>query len=403
MNILFLSIGRLENFSENGIYTDLLNEFNKRGHNIFVVSPRERRTGLPTVKDEIDGVTFLKVKIGNIKKVNIIEKGISTLLIEKQYLRAIKKYYKDVKFDLIMYSTPPITFYEVVKYIKNRDNASSYLLLKDIFPQNAVDLNMFKKNSFIFKYFKNKERELYQISDYIGTMSEANSKYILDHNPNIKENKVEVSPNTVSPKNIVINIRERNKIRDKYNIPKNKKVFIYGGNLGKPQGIDFFIECIQKNEKNHNSFFVIVGSGTEYYKLKTYFENNNITNSVLLNQLPKNEYELLANSSDVGMIFLDKRFTIPNFPSRLLSYMQAKMPVLSATDSNTDIGDIIEEGKFGYSCVSDNVEKFNELVNKLANDSDLEKMGQNAWDYLIENYTTEKSYEIIMSHFKDNL
>ena len=302
-----------------------------------------------------------------------------------------------------MYSTPPITFYEVVKYIKNRDNAYSYLLLKDIFPQNALDLNMFKKNSFIFKYFRKKERKLYEISDYIGTMSEANSKYILEHNDNVKENKVEVSPNTISPKNVFVSIEERNKIRDKYNIPKDKKVFIYGGNLGKPQGIDFLIECIQRNEKNHNSFFVIVGSGTEYDKIKMNFENNNITNSVLLDQLPKNEYELLANSSDVGMIFLDKRFTIPNFPSRLLSYMQAKMPVLSATDPNTDIGDVIEQGRFGYSCISNDVNKFNDLVNKLATETNLERMGQNAWNYLIENYTTEKSYEIIMSHFEENL
>lgn len=403
MNILFLSMGRLDNINDNGLYTDLLREFRDNNHNLYVATPIERKYKQQTKIYKEDSVNFLKIKTGNLKKINLIEKGISTLLLEQVFLNAIKKYYSDVKFDLILYTTPPITFTKIIEYVKKRDNASSYLLLKDIFPQNAIDLKMFRKNSLIYKYFRNKEKKLYEVSDYIGTMSEANSKYILDHNPNIKENKVEVSPNTVSPKNIVINIRERNKIRDKYNIPKNKKVFIYGGNLGKPQGIDFLIECIQKNEKNHNSFFVIVGSGTEYYKLKTYFENNNITNSVLLNQLPKNEYELLANSSDVGMIFLDKRFTIPNFPSRLLSYMQAKMPILSATDSNTDIGDIIEEGKFGYSCVSDNVEKFNELVNKLANDSDLEKMGQNAWDYLIENYTTEKSYEIIMSHFKDNL
>ena len=403
MNILFLSLGRIENINDSGIYTDLLRKFRDEGHNISIVTPRERKYNLPTVKESKNGVTFLKVKIGNIQKVNFIEKGLSTITIEKVFLNAIKKYLSNIKFDLVLYATPPITFSKVVEYIKTRDNAKTYLLLKDIFPQNAVDINLFKLNGIIYKLFRRKEKHLYNISDHIGCMSPANAEYILLNNPEIPKNKVEVNPNSIEPQDINISKAKKRKIRTKYNLPLKKNVFIYGGNLGKPQGIDFLIKCINMNESNINSYFLIVGSGTEYKKLKKYFENTKPVNSKLLEHLPKKDYELLANSSDVGMIFLDKRFTIPNFPSRLLSYMQAKMPVLSATDSYTDIGDVIEEGEFGYSCISNNVNKFNDLVNKLANESDLENMGHNAWDYLLDNYTAEKSYEIIMSHFKDNL
>ena len=403
MNILFLSLGRIENINDSGIYTDLLRKFRDEGHNISIVTPRERKYNLPTVKESKNGVTFLKVKIGNIQKVNFIEKGLSTITIEKVFLNAIKKYLSNIKFDLVLYATPPITFSKVVEYIKTRDNAKTYLLLKDIFPQNAVDINLFKLNGIIYKLFRRKEKHLYNISDHIGCMSPANAEYILLNNPEIPKNKVEVNPNSIEPQDINISKAKKRKIRTKYNLPLKKNIFIYGGNLGKPQGIDFLIKCINMNESNINSYFLIVGSGTEYKKLKKYFENTKPVNSKLLEHLPKKDYELLANSSDVGMIFLDKRFTIPNFPSRLLSYMQAKMPVLSATDSYTDIGDVIEEGEFGYSCISNNVNKFNDLVNKLANESDLENMGHNAWDYLLDNYTAEKSYEIIMSHFEENL
>lgn len=403
MNILFLSLVRIENINDSGIYTDLLRRFRDEGHNISIVTPRERKYNLPTVKESKDGVTFLKVKTGNIQKVNFIEKGLSTITIEKVFLNAIKKHLSNIKFDLVLYATPPITFSKVVEYIKTRDNAKTYLLLKDIFPQNAVDINLFKLNGIIYKLFRRKEKHLYNISDHIGCMSPANAEYILLNNPELPKNKVEVNPNSIEPQDINISKEKKRKIREKYNLPLKKNVFIYGGNLGKPQGIDFLIKCINMNESNINSYFLIVGSGTEYKKLKKYFENKKPVNSKLLEHLPKKDYELLANSSDVGMIFLDKRFTIPNFPSRLLSYMQAKMPVLSATDSYTDIGNVIEEGEFGYSCISNNVNKFNDLVNKLANESDLENMGQNAWDYLLENYTTEKSYKIIMSHFEENL
>ena len=98
-------------------------------------------------------MTILKLKIGNTQKTNIIEKGISTILIEGQLIRAIKKYFSDIKFDLVLYATPPVTIAGTVRYIKKRDGALSYLMLKDIFPQNAVDLKMLKKKGMLYAFF----------------------------------------------------------------------------------------------------------------------------------------------------------------------------------------------------------------------------------------------------------
>ena len=92
MNILFLSIGRLNNIEDRGLYTDLLRQFRDNGHNVYVVSPREKRLNKPTEFVNENGVQFLRVKIGNITKTNVIEKGISTLRIEGLFLKAIKKY-----------------------------------------------------------------------------------------------------------------------------------------------------------------------------------------------------------------------------------------------------------------------------------------------------------------------
>lgn len=55
------------------------------------------------------------------------------------------------------------------------------------------------------------------------------------------------------------------------------------------------------------------------------------------------DYDILVAACDVGMIFLDYRFSIPNFPSRLLSYVYAKLPVLACVEESADIGDIIEQ------------------------------------------------------------
>lgn len=402
MNILFLTLLDFSDINERGIYTDLLREFIKKNHKVYIISPTEKKKQIATYLIENDDFKILKLQIGNIQKTNILEKGWSTLTLEFKFKQVIKKYYSNIKFDLIIYSTPPITLQKAVQYVKQRDNAITYLLLKDIFPQNALDLGLISTTGLkglIYRYFKNKEAKLYSISDYIGCMSNANVEYLLKKNRKIRRESVEVCPNSVEAINIDTSFEQVKLIRGKYNIPNDKTVFVYGGNLGKPQGIDFLIKCLKSNEQNTQVYFLIVGSGTEFDKLKEYFDNEKPHNAQLHYQLPKDEYELLVNSCDVGLIFLDKRFTIPNFPSRLLSYMQASMPVLAATDVNTDIGNVIELGQFGYWCESSKIEEFNQLVNKLSDKELREHLGENAKKYLLDNYTAKHSYDIIMKHF----
>lgn len=401
MNVLFLSLLSFDTLDEENIYTDLLKEFSNRGDNVYVVSPIERRLKKSTYIIEEKNVKILRLKIGNIQKTNIIEKGISTVILEYQIIKGIKKYFNNIKFDLILYSTPPITFYKAIKYIKNRDKAISYLMLKDIFPQNAVDIGILSQSgikSIIYKYFRKKEKQLYYISDYIGCMSEANVKYIIQHNKELNENKIEICPNSINVKDKSIDENIRKQIREKYSIPYNKKIFIYGGNLGRPQGIDFIIECLEYEKDNNDIFFIIVGDGTEFKKIFQYINNHNLNNVKLMNKVPKDEYDKLVAASDIGLIFLDYRFTIPNFPSRLLNYMQAKLPVIAATDLNSDIGIEIEKGKFGWSCNSNNVVDFDKCIQKaLKNQLDRE----DEWKYLEENFSTSKCYKIIKEKVKN--
>jgi glycosyltransferase involved in cell wall biosynthesis len=347
MKILFLTIVKIEEINSRGIYTDLMRKFRDEGHELYIVSPSERRNNKATRLIQNRNVSLLIIKILNFHNTNLVEKGLSTLLIEYQFLRAIKKYFARTHFDLVLYSTPPITFTKVVKYIKNRDDAKSYLLLKDIFPQNAVDLGMIRKGGIFHRYFREKERDLYSISDYVGCMSQANVDFIRKHNPQINPDIVEVNPNSIEPVDSCMGPEQKTAIREKYKIAKDKTVFIYGGNLGKPQGIEFLIKVINSQLHKEDAFFVVIGSGTEFAKIKTWFELNQPPNALLIKELPKDEYDSLLQSCDVGMIFLDRNFTIPNFPSRLLSYLEYKMPVIAATDKNTDIGKVMVENGFG--------------------------------------------------------
>ena len=424
MNVIFLTLVRISDIEDRGIYQDLMRKFRDEGHNVYIVTPCERRLGLETSLTESKDVHILNVKTLNVQKTSIVEKGIGTLLIEDQFKSAIKKYLGDVKFDLITYSTPPITFTNVVKYLKRKNpQAISYLQLKDIFPQNAVDIGMlqgmpvqgswFKVQGWVvrakyqlYKYFRRKEKKLYAVSDYIGCMSPANVEFLLKHNHEVKTDRVEVAPNSIEliPELSESDERakrstERGYIRHKYHLPKDRPVIIYGGNLGKPQGIPYLIECLDANSNRNDCHFVIVGTGTELPRLQEWYNTKHPKSVTVMKGLPKADYDMLVASCDVGMIFLDHRFTIPNYPSRLLSYLENKIPVLCATDVNTDIGKIAEENGYGYWCESVKPEDFTALVDKMLA-SDRKAMGERGYEFLKQNYLVEHTYNAIMRHIK---
>jgi len=394
--------------ADEGIYMDLMKCFADNGHKLYIVTPLEKKDEADEEVIEAGNLKILRCKTGNLFGVGMVEKGISQTLLPFKYMKAIERHFKGIKFDLILYSTPPISLAGIVEKIKKKTGAKTYLLLKDIFPQNAVDIGLISPFT-AEVLFRRKEKKLYKISDYIGCMSPANVEYLIKHNE-VDSLKVEVCPNSIRvtdnltgevPKdNKALELSDRSKILSKYNIPPDKTIFLYGGNLGLPQDIPFIIECIKKTNEVKEAHFVICGGGTEYGKLENFVNETTLANLSLIKALPKSEYDSLVGRSDVGMIFLDHRFTIPNFPSRLLSYLKEKKPVLICTDKNTDIGRIAEENEFGLSSVSDNTEGFAENVNKLTNGELRAKLGENGYKFLTENYTVENSYKIIMKHFE---
>lgn len=406
MKVLFLTMSSgMQNIETSGIYTDLMRKFRDEGHDVYIIYPRERRSGLQTEILHKDGIHFLGVKTLNVTKTNIIEKGIGQLLLENMFMSAFKKYFGLVKFDLILYSTPPITFTKVIKFVKRMNpNALTYLMLKDIFPQNAVDLGLLSTSGvkgILYKMFRNKEKELYRVSDYIGCMSPANVQYVLKHNPEINSSIVELCPNSYDiPVSNPHNLQTSTQIRQKYNLPVGKPIFIYGGNMGKPQGIPFFIECMKAVKNRTDCHFVVVGDGTEYSKLASFVEEEKPQSVSVFRRLPKEDYDKLASACDVGMIFLDYRFTIPNYPSRLLPYLMEKKPIIAVTDPNCDTGLLAEENSYGFYVPSNSVEDFVNVIDKMLI-SEIAKMGENGYQFYLNNYTTAHTYRAIVKHIKN--
>ena len=404
MKILFMTMVDIRTIKASGIYTDLLREFVKAGNDVYVISPTENAVNTSLIREP--GCTILKPRIGSTQKTgNLIQKGISTIMIEPIFKRAIREHFSDIRFDLVLYSTPPITLAGPIQYVKKRDHAITYLMLKDIFPQNAVDLGMMTKKgakSIIYRYFRRKEKIFYGLSDWIGCMSPANVRYLKEHNPQIDPGRIEICPNSIDIVDKTVSDDVRLQIRTKYGIPLQKRVIVFGGNLGKPQSIPFLISCLERCRDIENIYFLIVGYGTEYPLLHSYLEKSGQKNAGLMKFIPKEDYDILVGSCDIGLILLNHQFTIPNMPSRILGYMQAKLPILALTDPNTDVGKIIEEGGFGWWLESDQPDPVMELVKRISalRDEEIRQMGARGYQYMEAHYSVRDAAGTILEKRK---
>ena len=402
MNILYIaSIFPTPKEGEN-LYTDLASELVENGHRVTVIVSEEKRKIDDTKVCMERNFNVIRVRTGNLYEIGSVEKAISFITLQSKMKNAINKYLSDEKFDMIVFMSPPVTMYGVVNFAMKKYNCFSYLMQKDIFPQNAVDLKIMTKYNPAYWYFRHKEKELYKISTVIGCMSEKNKEYLLNHNKYLDCEKLQIFPNTTKLNREEEYIDDARQIKRRYSIPENRVIITYGGNFGKPQGIDFLIQILGVYKDNKNVEFLLVGKGTEKEKLYRYIKEKNIENVKLINFLNSEEFSKILKISDIGLVLLDYRFTIPNIPSKTLTYFKNRVPIMAATDNNTDFKQMLEDSGAGLWCESNDVYSFKEKLDFLiANKKVRKEMGENGRLFLEKNLTTEVSVKILEDTFRN--
>lgn len=392
--IIFLSQGFPDIKKTTHLYTDLMHEFLNQGHDVLVMAPDEDGGKKVTMVVE-SGMKIIRVPIFGLYGKSKIIKGLSNIFLPFQYKRALKKLKINLNFDLIIMPTPPITLIDVAIWIKNSSSAKLYLILRDIFPQNAIDLNLMKPNSFIHNYFRKKETTLYQHADKIGCMSPKNISYVKQHNPEVDTSKLHLLPNWESVHTMDTDFDEAG-IRLQYGL-ENKIIAIFGGNIGLPQRMENIIALAKECSDIDDLVFFIVGRGTERDKIAQLAKNLNLKNVLIKSSLPRPDYNKILQLADIGLISLNEDFTIPNFPSKVTSYYGYKKPVLASVDKNTDFGEIQEQIKCGFWSEAGDTGALKKNLLKLYRSKELRiEMGQNGYTYMHDNLLPKHAYGIIM-------
>jgi len=392
--VLFLALIYADVSVDSDIYTELIQSIAELGVDIRVLAPSLDQAGQGL---GVEGsILVFRIRSKSLFSQNLIAKAFNNLFLPIKYYFALNKYTKHWRPSWILVPTPPVTLAPLVWWRKIKCKAKSYLILRDIFPQNAVDLGLLRKYSPAYWLFRLLEKMTYCNSDHIGCMSPANIDYVLRRN-SIRPERLHLLPNWIAEKHTRIQL-SRSIARSKFGIQENELLCVFGGNLGKPQRVDFLLEVAHLLRNDTFIRFVVVGRGTEVDSFRSNIASRCLDNITTYSVLPRDEYQQLLAAADVGLILLNEFFTIPNIPSRLTGYWAAGVPVLAATDSATDLYDAFLKPFNGGKCVpmGDALSFVKELRWFAENQKLAVAMGENGRQAVIHNFTAKRAAEVLI-------
>ena len=342
---------------------DLCLEFARQGHEIsmMVASPElEESFRIENWK----GVQVVRLKTPKTKDTNYIRRTIGELLMPffmLWHLRFSKLC--NQKWDGIVWYSPTIFLGLLVYMLKKNSNCKSYLIIRDIFPEWAVDMGLMGRGLPYF-FFKGIANFQYSVADVIGIQTPGNRVYFENWENNPRKN-LEVLNNWLAE-----TPTQQCSITVSDTQLAGRKIFVYAGNMGIAQGMDILLELADQLQSRQDIGFLFVGRGSEVQKLRKETQKRKLENMLFFDEIDPDEISSLYDQCHVGLISLDSRHKSHNIPGKFLSYMQSGLPVLASVNDGNDLVSLIESEKIGQVSTNYSASNLKKNAEKLIEDMD---------------------------------
>ena len=402
LNVIFLSDEYLPNSTR--IHAKMIHElakiFSQNGHQSVILTPgnskQEHRLELFTM----DEVKIWRFRASNFRGKGKVLRALNETLLPLRALYALvtSKEYKKVNFDLCINYSPTIFFAPVAKYFQIK-NTFIYLVLRDFFPQWAIDNGILKNKSIVTSFFRFIEKLNYRSSNIIAVQSHANVSVFRKIYP--YKSEVRVLMNWSEEKKLTfLNHKDRCSLRQQLGLNKDKVIFFFGGNIGHAQDMMNIMRLVLNFEKDKRAYFLLVGQGDEFEIVGETIKNNSMTNLKLLPSVSQEKYREYIASADIGLFSLSKTHTSHNFPGKLLGYMAGSLPILGSVNKGNDVADIINVAKAGTVSLNGNDIQFLKDAKFMLDNYELRKeMGENSKKLLKTTFAVDIAYKKILSSY----
>ena len=343
-----------------------------------------------------DGVSVVRVKSGQIKGANKVQRAANEARLSANLWSKAQGVLRKNPCDLILFYSPTIFFGPLVRRLKQLWGCPAYLILRDIFPDWAVDAGVLRKG-LIYRFFREAAAQQCESADLIALQSPANKRYFAHAHPQ-HESRLRVLFNWAA-------LREPELPRTDFRTSlglRDKVVFFYGGNIGVAQDMDNIVRLATRLASRQDIHFLLVGDGSESRRLKDLIALKRLHNIQILPSVSQSDYLAMVSEFDVGLISLDARLTSHNFPGKLLSYLYWGIPVLASVNPGNDLVALLEEVGAGLCFLNGDDESLTLAARRLADDPALRsEMGRNARNLLERVFSVEAAAEQILVHLSD--
>ncbi len=320
---------------------DLAREFAAQGHEPVVLVP-DGTIAKPWQLDAMDGIPVLRLRALPVRDINYLRRAFSEFILPWAMLYGLRRSpLKSWRWDAIVWYSPSIFLGPLVTSLKRSSGCRSYLILRDIFPEWAVDLGLLKRG-FAYRVFKRIERQQHEAADVIGIQAPSNRIYLTEMERD-RTRSVEVLWNWLAPAtNSGCSI-------DVASTPlAGRTIFVYAGNMGVAQGVDVLLDLAVRLKDRRDIGFLFVGRGSEVPRLRATAAERGMDNALFYDEIDSEEIPGLLSQCDVGLLVLDPRHKTHNIPGKFLAYVQSGLPVLARINPNNDLVGLIEKEGVGH-------------------------------------------------------
>jgi O26-antigen biosynthesis N-acetyl-L-fucosamine transferase len=361
---------------------DLLKEFSGKNKIVDFYFPAKFEDKLVYKKKySLKNINYYPITSNDIKKNNLLTRGLSEFLMPFKFWNQIKK--NQNKIEKVLIFSPSIFFGLIIKKIKLKFKCKIILIVRDIFPDWVLQKNIFLWLNPLFIFAKILSNLQYHFSDIIAVQSIEDNK-IISKKYNYKI--VKTLYNWITPEKIKFN-RNLNK-------KKNIKNFVFAGTIGPAQNWNNIINLINKlNEKKlfFNFYFVGDGKYKPFLKKKLFF----CKNVFFVKSLPEKKFLNFLTKMDVGVISLDHNIKFNNIPGKFFSYLETNLPILLDASYSQEISKIINNFKIGLTNKNSKNNLFHNSKLFIENKFNFKNMKKNYSEVMKKKFSTKIAYKKI--------
>lgn len=296
----------------------------------------------PFVIEHSHGVRIVRLKSPRTKDVNYVQRTLGEFLMPYAMLRGLSASpLAKETWDGVVWYSPSIFLGPLAAALKRRSQCRSYLIVRDIFPEWAVDMGLLGRG-LPYRFFKAVERYQYSVADVIGVQTPGNLPYLAEWQAGHTKRHTEVLQNWLTQAPDIgcsINIQATPLA--------GRKIFVYAGNMGIAQGMGILLELAQRLQQRRDLGFVFVGRGSDAAKLRNDAVMLGLDNVAFFDEIDPDEIPGLYAQCHVGLVALDPRHKTHNIPGKFLSYMHCGLPALAIVNEGNDLSKIVAHEAVG--------------------------------------------------------